>query len=247
MLKGGIVPGFSSFLIIFNAMDKRSQRIDSFNSTLELIQQGWYLASDGSRVELPSAGKEVLYLEETRSSAQSPFVRFLAFDPSVGKGKDLPNVPGNYLVTIRDISKLPTLGYTVASQLYKGQNLIYTGIAGRSIRGRIWRNHLGGNAGHSTLRLTLGCLFGYTLIPRDKKAPDNGHVRFNSEDERELTSWMKENLIFHYLPCDTPKVLEHELIGRFNPPLNLSGNWHPVNREFRSELSSLRSQKPWKK
>ena len=38
-------------------MDKHSQRIDIFNSTLELIQQGWYMASDGSRVELPSAGE----------------------------------------------------------------------------------------------------------------------------------------------------------------------------------------------
>ena len=38
-------------------MDKHAQRIDIFNSTLELISQGWYLASDGSKVELPPVGE----------------------------------------------------------------------------------------------------------------------------------------------------------------------------------------------
>ena len=38
-------------------MDKHAQRIDIFNSTLELIGQGWYMAPDGSKVELPPAGE----------------------------------------------------------------------------------------------------------------------------------------------------------------------------------------------
>ena len=172
---------------------------------------------------------------------------FSLFDPLTGNGNDLPEVPGNYLVTIRDIRSLPTLGFNVNTQLYKGQNLIYTGVAGTSIRGRIWRNHLGGNAGLSTLRLTLGCLHGYKLIPRDKNDPNNGHVRFNSDDEKKLREWMKENLVFHYLPNESPKVLESDLMERLNPPLNISGNENAVNRDFRSRLTFLRSQKPWLK
>lgn len=35
-------------------MDKHSRRIELFNVTLKLIQQGWYLAPDGHKVELPS-------------------------------------------------------------------------------------------------------------------------------------------------------------------------------------------------
>lgn len=38
-------------------MDKHAQRIDIFNSTLDLIGQGWYMASDGSKVELPPVGE----------------------------------------------------------------------------------------------------------------------------------------------------------------------------------------------
>ena len=223
--------------------DMHKRKIDMADEIFVINVGGYIGASTRSEIEYAERmGKKVAYLEEPGASVESPIAGFSPFDPSIGKGKDLPGVPGNYLVTIRDISALPTLGYTVETKLFNGQNLIYTGIAGTSIRERIWRNHLGGNAGHSTLRLTLGCLFGYTFIPRDKKDPDNGHVRFNEDDERELTAWMKKNLIFHYLPCDTPKVVEGELIGQFNPPLNLSGNINPVNQEFRSALTLLRSQ-----
>lgn len=172
-------------------------------------------------------------------------IDFITFDPQTGNGKDLPNVPGNYLVTIRDINVLPTLGHAIESPIYRGQHLIYTGVAGTSIRGRVWKNHFCGNAGHSTLRLTLGCLLGYTPIPRDKKNPNNGHVRFILDEERSLRAWMTENLIFHYLPNDEPKQLESVLIRQFNPPLNLLENENPVNQEFRSQLSSLRGQRPW--
>ncbi len=172
---------------------------------------------------------------------------FITFDPQTQNGKDLPETPGNYLVTIRDINALPTFGYTIEAPTYRGQHLIYTGVAGTSIRGRVWKNHFCGNAGHSTLRLTLGILLGFTPIPRDKKNPNNGHVRFVLEEERQLRSWMTENLLFHYLPNEAPKSLESELIGNLNPPLNLDENYNPVNWEFRNTLRTLRNRKPWQK
>ena len=172
---------------------------------------------------------------------------FITFNPQTQNGKDLPEVPGNYLVAIRDINALPTLGFTIESPRYRGQHLIYTGVAKTNIRGRVWKNHFCGNAGHSTLRLTLGCLLGFTPIPRDKKNPNNGHVRFILEEERLLRAWMTENLIFYYLPNATPKNLENILIGNLNPPLNLDENYNPVNWEFRNTLKTLRNRKPWQK
>ena len=38
-------------------MDKHNLRINIFKETLSLIEQGWYVATDGTRVELPSAEK----------------------------------------------------------------------------------------------------------------------------------------------------------------------------------------------
>ena len=44
-------------------MDKHTLRIDIFNSTLELIRQGWYLTASGERVELPAV-EEVMEAAE---------------------------------------------------------------------------------------------------------------------------------------------------------------------------------------
>ena len=45
--------------------------------------------------------------------------------------------------------------------------MLYTGVAS-NLKSRIWTNHLHGNGGNSTLRKTLGSLFGYQKIARDK-------------------------------------------------------------------------------
>ncbi len=86
---------------------------------------------------------------------------------------------------------------------------------------------------------------GYTPIPRDKSNPNNGKIRFNADDEKALKEWIKENLLFHYLPNDTPGILETELIRTLNPPLNLDENDNPINQKFRANLSILRNKKPW--
>ena len=48
--------------------DKHAQRIEIFNSTLALLRQGWYIAQDGRKVNLPAAGEvmdaAVMYREE---------------------------------------------------------------------------------------------------------------------------------------------------------------------------------------
>lgn len=174
-----------------------------------------------------------------------PLNDFIEFNPQTDPGSKIPEAPGNYIVTIRDIKALPTLGYKIFTQQFRGREVIYTGIAKKDLHHRIWKSHIGSHAGRSTLRLTLGCLFGYTLIPRDKSNPNNGHVRFNADDERQLRTWMKENLVFYILPNDDPKQLESDLIQQFNPPLNLSENENPVNQEFRARLTFLRGQRPW--
>ena len=171
---------------------------------------------------------------------------FTLFDPRVNSGNDLPRSSGNYIVTIRDIKELPTLGYTVVAPTFRGHNLIYIGITGDTLRTRIWNQHLGDNAGSSTLRLTLGCLFGYEIIPRDVNNPNNGKVRFSPENEKELQEWMKENLLFYYFPNKAPNSFEEELIEAFNPPLNLMKNYNPVNQEYRRKISLLRRQRPWR-
>lgn len=171
---------------------------------------------------------------------------FILFDPLTNVKADLPKENGNYIVTIRDIKALPTHGCKIVTPLFHGQDVIYTGITSKGLCHRIGNQHFGDNAGRSTLRLSLGCLLGYTLIPRDKSNPENGMVRFNPSDELLLLEWMKKNLLFYYLPNESPDEIEAELIRELNPPLNLMGNYNPINLEFRSVLKTLRRQRPWR-
>lgn len=172
---------------------------------------------------------------------------FILFDPQVHVRTDLPKSNGNYIVTIRDIEAFPTLGYTIVTPLFRGHHVIYTGITSNGLRNRIGNQHLGTNAGRSTLRQSLGCLMGYTQIPRDLNKLENRMARFNDSDEALLLDWIKDNLLFYYLPNAESEKLEEELIATFNPPLNIQGNHKPINKDFRDALKSLRRKKPWLK
>lgn len=163
---------------------------------------------------------------------------YKCFNPLTDQIDSVPDESGNYIVVLRPEIKLPDLGTVLEYSKFNGCDVIYTGIASQSLRERDIKGHLGNNAGRSTLRKSLGCLFGYTLIPRDKEM--NGKTKFNDRDEQKLTSWMTDNLIFFYYPNDEYESLEDKLIAELNPPLNLSKNRSPVNKEFRLRLSALR-------
>ena len=126
--------------------------------------------------------------------------------------------------------------------VWEGLSVIYVGQSKKSLRKRDVRQHFNGNAGSSTLRKSLGCLKGLTLVPRDVNNPSNGKTKFGDNDEQKLSEWMKANLLFYYCVNTQVDCLEAMLIKRFNPPLNLQGNKSPVNADYRKELSRLRKK-----
>lgn len=165
------------------------------------------------------------------------------FDPKIDSESIIPNSPGNYILCLRKNSKLPAVRLKPVLTYFEGLEVIYTGIASGSLRTRDFRQHFkGNNAGRSTLRKSLGVLFGYKLIPRDRD-PATGKTKFNSEDELKLSDWMCDNLIMYFLPTSDFINIEIELINHFNPPLNIQGNSNIINNEFRRLLSSLRAKK----
>lgn len=168
---------------------------------------------------------------------------FILFDPEKHASDHIPDNPGNYIVCLKNGSLLPDIGVSCEMKTYQGLNVIYTGIAGKSLRKRDYRQHFtGNNAGSSTLRKSLGSMFGYAKIARDKD-PSNGKTKFNETDEIKLSKWMQSNLLLYFKSNLKPNDLEDELIRELNPPLNLSKNSNIVNQVFRSKLSELRSKK----
>lgn len=105
-----------------------------------------------------------------------------------------------------------------------GAGLIYAGQAGatrwpsgrrstNTLWGRLVGMHLGRKHEFSTLRRTLAA----PIQPRD----GSGKV-----DEAALTSWMSEHLRVIAAPIADPDVLgdvEHQVLQRLDPPLNLKG------------------------
>lgn len=168
---------------------------------------------------------------------------FKIFDPMTMDSNMLPNVAGNYVFLLRKGSQLPQVDInpqipevTLDGNTYQA---IYTGIASESLRQRVYRIHfIGNDASHSTLRKSIGSLFGYDLIPR--KEGDSKHKKFKLADEEKLTEWMKNNLLLAFVENADPKLMEDKLIIELNPPLNLEKNHNKVNAEFRALLSKLR-------
>lgn len=168
---------------------------------------------------------------------------FTLFDPCNNIPIDIPDNPGNYIVCLKKNSKLPDIGINPQIKKYQNLDVIYTGIAGKSLRKRDYRQHFkGNNAGSSTLRKSLGSLFGYPKIARDKNS-SNGKTKFREVDEIKLSEWMKSNLVLYFKRNTNPDKFEDELIKELNPPLNLSKNKNIENTEYRSKLSKIRSEK----
>lgn len=165
------------------------------------------------------------------------------FDPKTDNETIIANSSGNYILCLKKNSKLPTVSIKPILTNFEGLQVIYTGIASGSLRTRDFRQHFkGNNAGRSTLRKSLGVLFGYKQIPRDSD-PNTGKTKFGNADEMKLSEWMCNNLIMFFLPTSDYDSIEIELINHFNPPLNLKDNSNTINADFRRLLSSLRAKK----
>ena len=168
---------------------------------------------------------------------------FKIFDPMTMDSNMLPNVAGNYVFLLRKGSQLPQVDInpqipevTLDGNAYQA---IYTGIARKCLRNRDYRNHFVDNdASRSTLRKSIGSLFGYDLIPR--KEGDLKYKKFKPADEEKLTEWMMSNLLLAFVENADPESMEDKLIAELNPPLNLEMNHNKVNAEFRALLSKLR-------
>lgn len=124
------------------------------------------------------------------------------------------------------------------------KHLLYVGIApsskrsiesGRTLNHRI-KNHIGGNIGNSTLRLSLASLlkddlqFVFQRVGRK--------ARMSRENEAALSNWINQHAQIACFQYEAPWLLEDDLIAR-GPvlPLNLLKN---RRNPFRTTLSDLR-------
>ncbi len=165
------------------------------------------------------------------------------FDPSKDKDELIPDEKGVYLISVKNISQLPEQMRDVFFNRFNEREVLYVGLSGdRGLRKRDYRNHFNGTARNSTLRKSLGVLFGYEKVHNRNEAKSTKY-RFDNDSERELSRWMKANLKMHYCTgLENVELIETMLIEVFNPPLNLAKNKNEANKKFRQYLSKLRCQ-----
>ena len=214
----------------------------------QLIRDGIVVITDDTAEGYPLAQNQkvsatnIIGSPDGNLQASQDSSDFKMFDPLSGNPVFIPDVPGFYLICMRQSIVLPGLMDQPQFSTYNDLRVLYIGVSNRSLRKRDFIQHFNGNAGNSTLRKSLGVLFGYKLIPRDRNIL-NGKTKFCNVDEQALSNWMKKSLLLFYAIHNSPNNVESMLIRRYNPPLNLKGNYNPTNKTFRDYIRLLRSSK----
>ncbi len=124
--------------------------------------------------------------------------------------------------------------------------LLYIGIAPAragsraTLRSRICGQHLGGNIGSSTFRLSLAALLaeqeGWHAVWSGSRA------KLTREDNAALSAWQREHLRLRWFEQSEPWLVEHQAIALLKPPLNLADNaHHPFGATLRAARARLKA------
>lgn len=131
--------------------------------------------------------------------------------------------------------------------------LIYAGQAGATstrsntersatLRSRIGGNHVNGNISSSTFRKTLSSLL---MDPLDLRLAGTG--RLDSASNRKVSTWMQTHLRVSIAAVENRASLadiEHAVLQRLDPPLNLMGmRPTPIRAELRRLRSALKLER----
>lgn len=124
-------------------------------------------------------------------------------------------------------------------------SLLYIGIgparasSKQTLRSRVIGNHLGGNIGSSTFRLTLAALLRDQLALHPVKRATK--VVLSCGDNAALSRWQRAHLRITWLEHAAPWTIEHAVINALEPPLNLDGNAsHPSYGLVKAARAALR-------
>ena len=172
------------------------------------------------------------------------FKKNIYFNSNKDLADKIPNNPGIYMLCLKDGISLPIIDINPIYNQFNGLNIVYIGISINSLRTRDYKQHFeGNNAGRSTLRKSIGSMFGYQKIPRDINNSTNGKTKFNDKDEVELSIWMSKSLVLFFndeVRDYDLNQLEYDLIDYYKPVLNIQKNYDVNNKAFRQELKRLR-------
>jgi hypothetical protein len=209
-------------------------------------QLAWYRARSPTLAQPADERRRTATADELRAA-----MRALDGNPVRVSARNWPNGlddldrPGLYSwwVDEQGATDLSTgLGHLVkAGRIYAGQTGATKWPSGRAgnatLASRVGTNHLHGSIRGSTFRLTLASCLAQPLALL-RVAPR----RLDPPSERRLSEWMRDHLAIAVLSLverDPLGDLEHSVLLKLDPPLNLDGM---PTTPLRAELSQLRAR-----
>ncbi len=146
-----------------------------------------------------------------------------------------PSTPGVYVIRIDNIKALPSV---ISEELKKRKhNILYIGIASKSIRKRLWKQELHCYKGAATFFRSIGAILGYRPKP-NSLSPSSYNYKFSTEDKYNIISWIESHLLVDFVESnENLKEVESELIKEFIPVVNIAKN--PYRLEY---VSSSRKE-----
>lgn len=211
-------------------------------------QLRWYRA-----VTAPTGGEQQRRRMATPAEVEAALVALDGMPEIASAGEARgPAVPGLYSWWVDEAGAAMLsagIGAHVAvGRIYAGQTGATKWPSGRAggatLRSRL-SQHLRGRIEGSTFRLTLA-----SVLRAELGLVVVGKRRLSPEGEAALTDWIAQHLMVatHAFPDPNPLAdLEHQVLDRLDPPLNLDGrpasNVRARLRRLRAELSAVRPRR----
>lgn len=135
---------------------------------------------------------------------------------------DIPDTPGLYCLKLRKGARLPN-PFDQYAQSRK--NIIYIGLASKSLRQRMWNQELHHKRAATFFR-SIGAVLGYrpefgSLIGMENQ----NNYEFSEYDKQSIIEWIERNLEVSWICIsDNLNNLETELIHKYTPAINLDKN-----------------------
>lgn len=103
-----------------------------------------------------------------------------------------------------------------------GRHVLYIGATAHSLRRRL-KHHLADDTCMSTFRMSLAAVVMDTLALKVRIVPGQRYFGLIPDSEQLLSAWIAEHVSVAVRPHARARDVEHRLISRAQPPLNIAG------------------------
>ncbi len=136
---------------------------------------------------------------------------------------NIPDGPGLYCIRIINPEKLQPNFVKVLQE--RSHSIVYIGLASQSLKKRFLGQELRAK-GHGTFFRSLGAVLGYTPERGSLAGKKNQqNYKFSKSDEATIIEWIDKNLVVNFVEINNNlEELENELLKKYLPLLNLTGN-----------------------